>query len=337
MSNSVSKLVVVIGLPGSGKTTLVERMMSNWNRGSIETNASSVDIDPVLFYELCDAIETSSLYYISVDKLVSTEDQAAMSNQRSGKWKDFRKRLIASTEAFIIHLSNTNSNGQLNSDEQRLLNAICSINHLTSSHKKFTLLIEDNMYFKSMRDNWHRLAKKYALGFGIIYLNTPLTVCMIRNDKRLVNKVPDDIIKKMNDEFEVPENNEFTIYVDQDINGVLQSIIFVCSLKPVPQDESSEMMKKESQLITMTNLAHQFDILLRDVIGCEMKMIKDKTLLEQLAPIFKNKKQVLLAKLRCSDLFLPQWLTKYLIELRDPLNHEMAKSYARNLILEGMS
>jgi len=72
---------------------------------------------------------------------------------------------------------------------------------LLSQDKK--VILDGINHTKAVRAEFIRTAKEMEADVRIIYIDTPLEVCLERNDK-----LPDEVLKKMAEEFEPPTKEE---------------------------------------------------------------------------------------------------------------------------------
>lgn len=62
-------------------------------------------------------------------------------------------------------------------------------------HCNHLLIIDDNMYYRSMRYEYYKLAKKYKLSFGIIFFDIGMEQCLKNNISRSENISNKNIVK----------------------------------------------------------------------------------------------------------------------------------------------
>ncbi|KAL0275704.1 UNVERIFIED_CONTAM: hypothetical protein PYX00_003489 [Menopon gallinae] len=140
------------------------------------------------------------------------------------------------------------------------------------------ILIDDNMYLKSMRYAFYKLAKDFNISFCQVYLKSPLEQCLERNFSRASNSiVPVTVISDMNAKLEPPrvdnkwEKHTLVFQTDDDYNK-LYSDYFELLDKALEnpesiQDENDLVEKEKSVFICMTNVLHQSDIALRQIVS----------------------------------------------------------------------
>ncbi|XP_053207856.1 L-seryl-tRNA(Sec) kinase-like [Panonychus citri] len=268
-------IVLIIGLPASGKSTFTTRLVNYINRNHVDMKC----------------------LYLDFDKVIPLEKQKLIVNQldssSSSSWKENRKYFISSCETYLSLLINSpnSSHGSIpiNETTKYLEKIIQQIPLENIEHfDYFCLIVEDNFYYKSMREQFFRLSRQFKLGLSLITINTPIDSCLRRNKIRS-NFVDEKIIIRMADRFERPKKDEFGVNVgneiqlmeisyddddddqleDENYDVTIRLIRKACET-PIEnqiqddddahnQQESREMSRK----VTANNLVHRFDKLLR--------------------------------------------------------------------------
>jgi tRNA uridine 5-carbamoylmethylation protein Kti12 len=181
--------------------------------------------------------------------------------------------------------------------------------------KNYAILIDDNNYYKSMRNEFYQIAKSHKLGFVVLYPNTPISVCQERNLCR-ANQVPASVILGMSEKLEEPNtlqnpcdliSLQIADVKDPCTHQLIQSTIEYSLKNPVdinpPPDRSTEIAR--DQRICQENEIHQADQVLRKWISTELnlasfrlKMGDKRRFSEELA----LKKAAVLGQLRSGEL-----------------------------------
>ncbi|KAF5304417.1 hypothetical protein FQR65_LT07947 [Abscondita terminalis] len=68
------------------------------------------------------------------------------------------------------------------------------------------IVVDDNMYLKSMRYQYYKLARDYQMSFFQIHFDVPLATALERNATRNT-PIPEHVIKRMSNKFESPCEN----------------------------------------------------------------------------------------------------------------------------------
>jgi len=150
-------LVLLVGLPGAGKSTLCQLIKQ------------SAD---------CDVI------HVCFDDVIPLSIQRNIALSRAGvEWKLVRRRTLNIIAGVIGSYSQPTACESISSDldlmfrqfEQRL-----TIEFKAVRNKDVMLLIDDNNYYRSMRYEYYQLARAESLGFCQIYLQCQLTEAINR-------------------------------------------------------------------------------------------------------------------------------------------------------------
>lgn len=246
----VTTVVVLVGLPGSGKSTIARQLC--------ETRQSSVHIE-------YDAVAAS---------LSEVDDLAA--------WR--RSRTVA-LEGLIKYLK----------ESARLV------------------VLDDNFHLRSMRKAIYQICRNHAaigivIYFGVVFIETPVDLCLDRNAKRGGrNRVADDTITKMSAKLEPPDTSKS----EWDSNSmrfkgdkVDLCVIFdwLCQLEngaplapTLPADIASEEVLHERRLENLKSRIYQYDQIFRKWVGQVAKVNKHS------AGVANSVRKKLLQDLRSSD------------------------------------
>lgn len=129
--------------------------------------------------------------------------------------------------------------------------------------KIHVLVIDDNMYFKSMRYEYYKLARNYQISFFVVHFNVELSVALHRNANR-ENSVPEHVIINMAKKFEQPcenwEKNSLIIDSSYELNDIyskfvtklnqclkepLVSIVQICEQTPISQLQRIDLLLRK--------------------------------------------------------------------------------------------
>lgn len=77
---------------------------------------------------------------------------------------------------------------------------------------KSIVLLDDNMYYRSMRRSYYNLAKQYGIGYCQVYVVCSVDIAIERNNTRSDNKVPQEVIQEMATKLEPPGDNNWEKY-----------------------------------------------------------------------------------------------------------------------------
>ncbi|KAJ0409749.1 hypothetical protein ATCC90586_001062 [Pythium insidiosum] len=194
-------IVLVCGLPGAGKTTLVRSPATSGHGFASATaaiDAAEQTPTPPLF---CGA----RVEVLCFDDMFAAESSGAAAFDPLG-WKRTQERMIDHAQRRILahHTAPSPGGGRL------------------------VLFIDDNFPLRSQRKRFFRLAQDARCGFGVLYVDTPPDVCASRNRQRTGRaRVPDDVWQRMADAFEPPD-----VALHHDANTVFLSHV----LEKEPRD-----------------------------------------------------------------------------------------------------
>ncbi|XP_015782339.1 L-seryl-tRNA(Sec) kinase-like [Tetranychus urticae] len=263
-------IVLISGLPASGKTVFTTELVNYMQ-------LNKIDIDP---------------FYINFDKVIPLEDQKLLVHREDSSWRQCRKDFVSSCHNFLELMLKSQSCSKEQSEpstQGKYLNSIldqlsldkCSIQNYCLNNSRFCLIVEDNFYYKSMREEFFRLAKQFNIGFALISFNIAIDICIQRNTQR-PNSVNDEIIQRMAQLYEKPKADEFGIsyenkvqlmeinfdninhYDDQFIKAL--QIINKAIDNPIeshPDESCNKLYRDISRKITASNSSHRFDNVLR--------------------------------------------------------------------------
>ena len=299
-------VVLLIGLPASGKSSLATDIIKYFNHNSQQERSN----------QIC-------FYLIKFDDLISVDQQIELIKQPF-KWKQARRNFLQASEAFLNLILNLPT-PSLNHQTNQLLKKIVKKNLIDSNSQKFVLVVEDNFYYRSMRQPFYRASKKRSLGFGVIMIKTDLAECLKRNNLRGDNHVSDEVIFKMEQVFEEPnsdqistvDNKSILINTNKKVDlKLIENFIYDLIHNPLKEDSLKRMEEKgRDRLINDLNLAHQFDSFLRMVVRVLMKKNEENSQLitesgQQLAMI----KRRLIARFKHDSTIIPSWLSRELVD-----------------------
>ena len=287
-------LVVLSGLPGAGKTFLVSRFISE---------QPSKTLLPI---------------HVAYDKILPTETekyvvyQEKQSSTSLKLWKRCRKCILTSIDHVIKVINQHIGSGRCLRDidgqlmrrdscsdeiygnvlydiETRFIQCVLKALNYSDNETDLVWFIDDNMYYRSMRYEYYKLARKNSLGFSQVSVKCPVELCMQRNLTRY-NSVAEDIITAMNEKFEtcaeVWENNSLCISSNDSraickLNKLIQKLLND-PLHPVP-DDNENINKAIAQETSLKNVIHQSDLIVRHIVSERIKLTTNQTCIKEVA------------------------------------------------------
>lgn len=239
-SNHINNIVLVCGLPGVGKSSLV--------RNAIASCPSPNNTKILVYIIEYDALYSNHTTMFDVEE-----------------WKKSREEAAKIVEQLLRQDSSNTSN---------ILPALISEAFPNSHNTSKYILIDDNLFYKSMRRSYYNLAREYNAGFAQVHVSCPISECLSRNRGR-ENPVPDNIIHQMYEKFEHPDSTHdwesHTIQLSSHpiFNAFPWKEVMHYCAEPVQVLDESE--KDANRVINLANLAHQFDLQARKAVSSLMQ------------------------------------------------------------------
>ena len=230
----IKTVILLVGLPASGKSTLAKELISKRELVHIEYD----DIEDDIFL-LGSKFDDSNGQVKTADKADDEEENS----QRRQAWNQARNEAIKKLQE-ILH---------------------------GSSDKPDVIIMDDNYHLRGMRKEIHRLLLNHQpIRFGIIWVTTPLEICLERNHTRR-RKVPDYVILRMNESFEPPtrviwEKNYITVTETTPLDDILNFIDNCPDIIDLPEGPDLEQQAAD-RAKTLSSQIHAFDKLLRSFVG----------------------------------------------------------------------
>ncbi|XP_058831795.1 L-seryl-tRNA(Sec) kinase [Topomyia yanbarensis] len=236
---------VLVGLPGAGKTTFCQKFQN-----FLHEKRSQITLIHVCF---------DNFLKIAFDC--------------ENFFKMQRKQFMECVELLVdaVRKKDQISLDQVN---EKLIEKFGTNVPVNLSSAMYLLVLDDNMYYRSMRFDIYKIARRYQTGYFQTYFDIPLEEAMARNASRST-PIPDDVVMRMNFRLEKPcaqfyrwEKNsiatrnpllDFDRIEKMAIDRMNHREIFVTCKVAIPVVEQS--------------IIHRLDLLLRKSIG---EIIKGK-------------------------------------------------------------
>ncbi|XP_013774449.1 L-seryl-tRNA(Sec) kinase-like isoform X2 [Limulus polyphemus] len=338
--NITGCICLICGIPGAGKSWFIKNLNSLINEQELWREKDHVMINicktkqEIVSQDEKRIIQKANIfkhvYNIIYDQFVSSDTQQQLILE-PGAWRGSRKSLIDNVEALLNDVGFRPENRKEDvavkrdcSSENIVLQKTLSESNLKPSCSGHCVLflVEDNMYYHSMRYQWFQLAKKYGVGFCQLFLQCSLKEAIQRNKIR-VNKVPESVIRNMFKKLEIPdmEQNKWeknSLIIDTSVNtswfkshlNKIISLIHHAAINPYYSIEKDESEKQAAQVTCCCNTIHQADNILRTLTGEKITAVKkttsNKQELQQYAKKVNNARQAVLTKLREGKEKFPQ-------------------------------
>lgn len=196
--------------------------------------------------------------------------------------------------------------------EQELLSA-------TASSQDRLVIVDDNMYYRSMRHECLQLARKHQAAYIQLYITCPVDTALQRNASRSQGvRVPEAVMQRMARVFEVPDAQRHaweanTIMLDSSwqlkssSNKVWQQILGMWKdpVQQVADAAALEQSRQRGQAANKLSLQHQLDLFCRKTVSETMQQLKadegvDQHQLASTAQALNAARQAALAALKAS-------------------------------------
>ncbi|KAL9983574.1 hypothetical protein ACROYT_G005769 [Oculina patagonica] len=337
-----SAVLLICGIPASGKSTFARKLQQYVHKTKGDTiHTIRVCYDDLIpsdldVNQLQNDLEEAPGDKNSVEKSEESSLDGSSNPSKYSLWKQFRKRTLEAVEKLVDMIENNLYKVEADSSdveelemeglptfqefwdifvknistEERRCSCITSKDWRWngSSH---VILVDDNMFYHSMRYEYVQLARKYRAGFAEVFLNCPLEIAEKRNSLRSHPVVP-NTMRNMFSKMEPPEAEKFpweqynlVIKAEEKPNiEIMDSVIHLTieALKhPVLQNVEDVEEKEKSRAACITSIVYQADQVLRKYIA---KVIteakgsgKGKKELQSLASQLNREKKMFLESL----------------------------------------
>jgi L-seryl-tRNA(Sec) kinase len=201
MTTANGVILCLVGLPGSGKTTFAKCLQQE-----VRT-------------------KQWTLVIVSYDGIIDAN--YTLPENCSDSWKNSRSVVVHCLYKALLKFLPMNDNDHSDTQGSDLFPRLCfgggdtdirrikksiqeKIDILVppnrSSQRPILLLIDDNMYYRSMRYEYYKLARMFRMGFSTLMLDCPVAEAIRRNAARAPQdgRVPETVIRRMKERLEPP-------------------------------------------------------------------------------------------------------------------------------------
>ena len=220
--------------------------------------------------KLCDA-STSHPFHVwhydydkAVEAMSSTTNNADVKSYDVEAWRRTRERALD----FVTNLID----GVPPSSPETF------IRHVRSSSKRHVVLLDDNMYYRSMRYEFYSLCRQRHAAFAQLHVVASEKVAKKRNESR-ENPIPEQVCARLTSlcEFPDPKSNTWemnTVVADSSESSkeIFRKLLLAWRNPPPPLPTEEELAELKSRLeaaraATLRNAVHVTDKVLRKRIG----------------------------------------------------------------------
>lgn len=284
-------VVLLVGIPGSGKS-FFRKFFEAYLCANTETVLGSVQVWSVCY-----------------------DDYEPMRRQNS-EWKQCRLDIMTSVCNLIEHLKGQDSQSK---DFNKENSGMFLINKELESPDSIVILIDDNMYYRSMRYEYYKLARVHNISFSQIFFEVDLQKALKCNGERSAgSRVPEIVIKNMYRKLEPPQANnlweKFSVsvlsYADFQNLDVLTQILSCLrtSLDNPVQVRDVNSNEEEAFHVTTSNAFHQIDNTLKQLVAGYIKSqisAGNKSDINFISKVYSERRLKLLKKIKRRVITLP--------------------------------
>ncbi|XP_062600820.1 L-seryl-tRNA(Sec) kinase-like [Saccostrea cucullata] len=268
-------IAVLCGIPGSGKSTFAKSLIRNQ---TINTAGSGQEQEK--------NAESFDWMLVSYDDIIPSDtEKHIIEKEVPNAWKLYRENIQNAVVYLIQRLQADSEFTEPMEDKSDC----CFESFRTFLQRMIgkkngavVILIDDNMYYSSMRYKYYQLTRKYKVGFCQVHIKCDTDLALIRNRQRSLGQVPEDVILNMAARFEAPdpEQNSWEKYsikintnvsseaLEDSANQVLELMSKALSDPSMPVMEELDQTSKEiDRQISSENVIHQADIVMRKLIA----------------------------------------------------------------------
>ena len=254
-------ILVLCGLPGAGKSHWARRLQTSASSPSSRKEGKEEEDEVRVRHVEFDAVEAGLLRGASEND----DDESSLDI-----WHRARARALEQAEGILREEAPE-----------------------SAASRRLVLVLDDNMYYASMRREAYQLAARHGVGYGCVHVATSVEVALAQNKARPPGQaVSEDVIRRMHTKLQVPdpatrswEANTVTIggvmatsETQEDeaetlrkIWGVIERGWATPAVVQMPSAEE-EAAKEEDRQRTRESQLHTTELMLRKIVGVVMQL-----------------------------------------------------------------
>lgn len=251
-----------------------------------------------------------SVFVITFDEYIKLD----FSNLQDGEYKESREKLLKNVEDLMNHL--------VENDQEQWKDILTS-NDLRIEEKSFCIkhgrptliILDDNMFFRSMRQQIRRICKRLNCKHFQVYFKISIDEAMKQNRQRL-HQIPESVIHKMHQRLEVPTNQR-TLVVDSNTSS--DEIATLINDRIENPETFAELETADVEL--KQSIIHELDIFTRRELNMRIKGLQSSPNLSTTCSQLNQKRKEFLKSLKTRVLDLDENLVEPLrVEFIELLN-----------------
>lgn len=126
-----------------------------------------------------------------------------------GLAKEYRQQLLQAAHGFLLWLTGNDHCMDVSAHLAcTILIQLKATSRPLLDQERALVLIDDNLYYRSMRFEWFKLARDCSLGFCQVFVSCPLEEAIRRNASRK-SPVPESSIRVMESKLELPREESW--------------------------------------------------------------------------------------------------------------------------------
>lgn len=325
MSETEICLVIFIGLPGSGKTTLCSALVEYLKTSCKTSNDIVQHAIPICY-----------------DRMIP--ENVFRYQDNSSQWKEARRGIVSYVKNLVSYLKRLEQHNIANSFEISVREELLKITQ-NEKRRRVYVILDDNMYYRSMRYEYYQLARLYNLSFCQLFVQCSVSDALNYNSSRDQGvTVPGQIITRMAKRLEPPDrqNNPWETYSltvaseTWTITKIMEIVHFLnyVAEHPVVMPIDDFEVCQESKLTCSTNVVHQVDIMLRKIIGERMRGGKtslQRVELQAQSRVLADKRRCILEGIRTGRILVPEDIREA-VELGQSNIGQSLQDFVNNLL-----